>query len=96
MKPEICKYRTPTGFCTADPDDWDICVATEESTCFEPMTNFDRIHRMTQGEFVKLFANLDSICECCSYCVDEYCAGEASYCEEGLNEFLSQEYKGGF
>lgn len=93
MKPEICKYRTPTGFCMADPDDLDICMVTEQSTCCEPMTNFDYIHRMTQEEFVKWLANLDSICECCSYCVDEYCAGEASYCEEGFNEFLNKEYK---
>lgn len=93
MKPESCKYRTPTGFCMADPDDLDICVATEGSRCIEPMTNFDYIHRMTQEEFAKWLANLDSICECCSYCVDEYCAGEASHCEEGLNEFLNKEYK---
>lgn len=94
MNPEFCKYRTPNGYCKADPDDLDICEATEQSTCCEPMTNFDRIHKMSQEEFVKWFVNLDSICEYCSHCGDEHCG--ARYCEKELNEFLSQEYKGGF
>lgn len=91
MKPESCKYRTPSGHCIADPDDLDICMATEQSTCIESMTNFDHIHRMNQEEFVKWVVNLDSVCECCSHCGDEGCG--ARYCEEGFNNFLSKEYE---